>query len=545
MAGVLPARVSEVALGDEPGVVRLPALVKGELLYARAASFDALAAAAEAHPARPGGGVSSFRFEDRFVVQEPSPGNERARRFLVFPRPDPQALVERDAAELARTLYALRFDDVLAYLAALRDALAAAQPAVSAAAALVGGSAFVDPQMLALVFDLLPQLFDGASLADAVDRDLGGDGHRGRDYLDGWVEVAAESPRGMTARLSDHVLGARAETRPFRPCVRAIPTRQLHITAGNSPLLPLLSFLRGLSTKGACVVKSPAEAALASAVVAAAMRAADPDHPITRHTSLVYWPGGDAEFEDVLLAPDAFDRIVVWGTADTVRSVRARAPLTKTVALNPRYGVSLVDGRGLDAQSADVAARASVDTLVWEQQACTASLVHYVEGEDADAVAYARSLAATLARWDEQRRRPLPRVLQGRIRLLRRGEWLNGTWFENRVGHELSSAVVYMRGTVDLALHPMSRLVVVKRVDRLDDVASTLTAAVASAGVHPAAAIPRLRDALAAAGVSNVFPLGEGERIYPGIPHDGMRVLSELVNWANSTAFDERSDANG
>jgi hypothetical protein len=399
--------------------------------------------------------------------------------------------------------------------------------------------------MLAMVFELLPQLFDGAGLGAAVDRELGGDGRRGRDYLDGWVEVRAEAARGMTARWADHVLGARAAAGAFRPCVRAVPTRQLHITAGNSPLLPLLSFLRGLATKAACVVKSPAEAALASSVVAAAMHAAAPDHPITRHTSLVYWPGGDAEIESVLLAADAFDRIVVWGSADTVRSVRARAPLTKTVALNPRYGVSLIAARGLGDRVADAAARASVDTLVWEQQACTASLVHYVEGDDAEAIAYARALAQVLARWDAQRGRPLPRVLQGRIRLLRRGEWVNGAWFENRVGGELSSAVVYMRGSVDLAQHPMSRLVVVKRVDRLEDAAGTLTAAVASAGVYPDRALVPLRDVLAAAGVSNVFPLGESERTYPGIPHDGMRVLSELVSWASSAVFDERSDSDG
>jgi hypothetical protein len=133
--------------------------------------------------------------------------------------------------------------------------------------------------------------------------------------------------------------------------------------------------------------------------------------------------------------------------------------------------------------------------------------------------------------------------LQGKIRLLRRGEWLNGTWFENSVGGELSSAVVYMPGVVDLSRHPLSRLVVVKRVPHIEDVAHTLSAAVASAGIFPDEAIPRLRHALAAVGVSNVLPLGEGEGVYPGIPHDGMRVLSELVNWTNSVSCEERSDA--
>jgi hypothetical protein len=98
-----------------------------------------------------------------------------------------------------------------------------------------------------------------------------------------------------------------------------------------------------------------------------------------------------------------------------------------------------------------------------------------------------------------------------------------------------------MPGRVDLALHPLSRLVVVRRVESLADVPRTLTAAVSAAGVYPDAAVAELRDALAAAGVSNVLPLGETERTHPGMPHDGMRVLSELVSWATSAGGRERS----
>jgi hypothetical protein len=521
-------------IADEPGVLRLPALVKGEWVHARPLSFDVL------HQASP---APAFGLEGAFVLREPAPQSERSTRFLVFPRPDPRALVEGDPSRLAATLHSLSFAEVLDFAASLREVLQAARAEVQESVRLVGAGAYVDPAMLALVFDVLPELFNPEGLAESVDRELGGDGHRGREYLDGWVGVEADAPRGMTARFGDFAVGFRLGARPFRPAVRATPTRQLHITAGNSPLLPLVSFIRGLSTKGACVVKSPAEASLATAVVGAAMRAVDPAHPITRHTSLLYWPGGDRSMEDALFAPGSFDRVVVWGAADTVASVRARTPLTKTVALNPRYGVSLI------AESAgelleEAAARGSIDTLIWEQQACTASLVHYVEGDEAAAVRYARALAAALARWDEKRRRPLPRSLQGKIRLLRRGEWVRGTWFENAVGGELSSAVVVMPGSVDLSLHPMSRLVVVKAVPRIADVAPTLSAAVASAGVFPEGAIPRLRDPLASVGVSSVLPLGEGERTYPGIPHDGMRVLSELVNWTNSVSGEERSHSN-
>lgn len=518
--------VSQVVRVDEPGVLGLPALVKGALVHPDPVTFEELAAANAGR---------QFRWGNRFVVTEEGPELPRGRRFLVFPRPEPEALLETDPVERAATLHALRFRDVLDHAAAVRDVLLRSRTAVLEAVGQVGGGPFVDPRMLSVVFDALPYLFEPGPLAEGIDRELAMGDHPGREFLDGWVEVASDASRGMTARMADHVIGRVTDDRG-RPCVRAVPTRQLHVTAGNSPLLPLLSFLRGFGTKGACVVKSPAEASLACAVVAAALHAAGADHPMTLHTSLLYWPGGDREYEDVLFAADAFDRVVVWGSAETVASVRQRTPLTKTVALNPRYGVSLVRPGPAPEEAA---ARASVDSLVWEQQACTASLIHYVEGSEAEVLAYAKALAAVLARWDTQRRLALPRVLQGRIRLLRRGEWVQGTWFENTVDGQLSSAVVYMRGRVDLALHPMARLVVVRRVEKLTDVPRTLSAAVSAAGVYPREALHELRDALAAAGVSNVLPLGETERTHPGMPHDGMRVPSELVSWATSAVAGE------
>lgn len=533
--------LSEIAIAEADGVVRLPTLVKGELVYPRAVAAAELVAAAQRAPG-PAAAPSSFRLEDLQVIREPvldpqSLAFDGQWRFLVLARPDPRRLVEDDPAELARSLYALPFADVLDYVAELRDLLRANRDAVVAAGGRIQGGP-LDPRLLALVFDMLPGILDPALLAEAVDRELGADGVPGRRYLDGWVEVDTRAPRGMTARIAAEVFETPARAPAFRPSLRAVPTRQLHITAGNSPLVPLVSLLRGLATKGACVVKSPAEACAASAILAAAMHAVDDRHPITRHTSLVYWPGGDQAIEDALFAPGAFDRVVVWGSAETVRSVQLRSQ-AKTLTFNPRYGLSLIGREAFAGRLGEVAARATIDTLIWEQRACTASLVHYVEGDEEAVLEYCRALQAALARWDRALPRPVPRATLGRLRLLRRGELMRATWFENGVPPEVTSAVAYAPGPFDLALHPMSRLVVVRRLERLEDVVPFLSSAASSVGVFPEVAIPRLRDVLTAAGVSNVFPLGECERGYPGIPHDGMRVLSELVNWVSSATSGE------
>lgn len=79
--------------------------------------------------------------------------------------------------------------------------------------------------------------------------------------------------------------------------------------------------------------------------------------------------------------------------------------------------------------------------------------------------------------------------------------------------------------------HPMSRLVVVRPVQNLQDALHYLHAGVSTVGVYPEARRLDLLDAIAARGVSSILPLGGCERVFPGSPQDGMLTLSELVDW--------------
>ena len=85
----------------------------------------------------------------------------------------------------------------------------------------------------------------------------------------------------------------------------------------------------------------------------------------------------------------------------------------------------------------------------------------------------------------------------------------------------------------DILDHPMCRLVVVRPVPHLEDALQYLHAGVSMAGVYPEERRAALRDAIAARGVSSIYPLGQCERVFPGFPQDGMFVLSELVDWKN------------
>ena len=313
-----------------------------------------------------------------------------------------------------------------------------------------------------------------------------------------------------------------------------MPTRQLHITAGNSPLVPVLSLLRAVWIKSPCVLKLPSGAVLPGSLIALLAATVAPEHPITRHLSMVYWQGGDEKIERTLFFPNAFDRIVVWGSPDSIASVRARAGFTKVLCFNPRYSVSFLGREALSEANLDeTAARAVCDSMVENQKACIASLVHYIEGTVEDAERYAAAVERALEQWDTQLPHPLLKRHRAQLKRIERGTILDARLHLHEVDGAYRSAVVVAPHDFQIKDHPMCRLIVVRPVANLDECLRFLHPGVATVGIFPETARVALRDRVAARGVSNIVPLGHAGAAAAGSSHDGMLVLSELVDWKN------------
>ncbi len=249
---------------------------------------------------------------------------------------------------------------------------------------------------------------------------------------------------------------------------------------------------------------------------------------------MVYWQGSDESVESTFFMPGAFDRIVVWGAPEAVASVQSRAVFTKTVCFNPRYGISLIGNEAFSGDLHQVAFAAAEDAMNYNQKACTASQVQYVEGTEEQVKRYAGRLMEILSRWDELAPQFVLPSSRGQLKRMKRGKYSRAAWLTNTKAEEFSSGVVVMPGEFDILDHPMCRLVVIRRVERLRDALRYLHQGVATAGVYPEERRIELRDSIAARGVSSVLPLGECERVFPGAPHDGMMVLSQLVDWKNA-----------
>jgi Acyl-CoA reductase (LuxC) len=461
-------------------------------------------------------------------------------RRLRLPRVAATDLTYRDPASVRARLAAVPFSELCRWLETAAALLEPDAPLGARLRALVAATSDLADPLLDAALWLTAASLRAAAVREVVDRELSIGTVPGSRFLDKWVEIDAPGWQGATAPLRAALIDGPDDAAPT-PRIRALPTLQIHVTAGNAPVVAPASALRLLATRSGGVVKLPSGAILPGAALAVALHAAADAHPAARPVldalSLVYWKGGDDAVEQPLFDPSVFDRVVVWGAPDAVERVGGLARGIRTLTFNPRYGVSLIGREALvDTAARNAAARlAAADVLVWNQRACIASLVHYVEADDEDAAdRWAAALRDALADADRVApAAPSPTAL-GQIARMRRGSLIGARWYwVGGPGRDARGAVVVAPAPFDLASHPLSRVVIVRRVSRLDEAVALLHRGVSTVGVHPESRRLGLRDAVAAHGVSNIVPLGRAERAFAGMPHDGMRVLAELVEWTN------------
>lgn len=491
------------------GIVHIPFLVKGKLITPRRIDRSQIETAFNS--------VESdeiyVKYSDVQIVRE----REIDRRtmqytgkylYQLMPQLKAEDLIEKDFDRLADNLYSLSVDNILDYLDKIFDYLCKNREFISQITQLYSLTSEYPDALLAKWFSSMTDIISRKAARQMIDAELSYSGKSGSNFLNGWVKVEGE-----------------------KSFIRAMPTRQLHITAGNVPEVPVISALRAVLTKSAAVIKLPYGAIIPGAMLAIAAYEAAPDHPITQNLSMVYWQGGDETIENLLFAPGAFDRIVVWGGPSAVAAVEGKNPFTKTVSLNPRYGISLIGKEAFLEKPEDMAGNALKDVAAYNQKACISSLVHYVEGTEEQAYEYARLLQQELKSQDDNNPNFTSPEAKGQVKRMKRGQYAAAKWYLNCDGDDYISGAVVIAGEFDILDHPSSRLVMVRPVAKLEDALKYINQNVSAVGIFPEARRQELKDRILARGVSSVFPLGQCEKVFAGMPHDGMMILNQLVDW--------------
>lgn len=365
----------------------------------------------------------------------------------------------------------------------------------------------LDRRVIENIYRGLPFFFQRETLEFELTRTLGG-----ADAVDRWTDVTDVS--GRTVK------------------VRAFPARLVHILAGNSPGVAAMSITRGALSKGVHVLKVPSNDLFTASAILRTMADVDADHPVLRSFSAVYWRGGDQDVEQIIYRPQYFNKVVVWGGEAAIKNVvKHLGPGIEMIAFDPKVSISLI---GKEAHASEetlrqVAALAAEDVQLLDQEACAASRFQFVEGSEEEVDRYCAMLCEEMhvdREYGSAKANvlPPPEVVE-EVESLRMFEPIYRAWGDTEGGG------LVLRSPEPVGFHPIGKVVNVIRVDNISEGIAFANPATQTVGVWPSERKAEVRDRLCAAGVQRVVMLSHGEKMFPGLPHDGFLPLQRFVHW--------------
>ena len=329
--------------------------------------------------------------------------------------------------------------------------------------------------------------------------------------LDGWVE--------------------RTDFNGQHAALRAFPPRMIHMLAGNSPTGCISSIAQGALVKAVNVFKMPSSDPFTCVAMLRTMAEVDPDHPVVRSMSAVYWRGGDDRIERTLYRPQYFDKIVAWGGGDAINNViKYLGPGLQLVSFDPKTSISMIGPEGFegDAVIEEVAEAAATDVSVFNQEACLASRFIFVEGERDGIERFCEKLQERLGvdrPTASEVAHPLPVDIREEVAMLQVMDDDCKIW-----GKTDGRGLVILTGD-PVEFHPSSKTANVVHLRSLDEAVRFVNVATQTIGMYPPERKLAMRDRLASAGAQRVVRLGGAAKHVAGGAHDAMLPLQRFVHW--------------
>lgn len=350
-----------------------------------------------------------------------------------------------------------------------------------------------------------PNLLQRESLQSMIDANFADP-----QVLDGWV--------------------TRTDDAGNRGHLRAFPPRMVHMLAGNAPAGCIASIAQGALVKGVNLFKMPSSDPFTTVAVLRTMAELDPDHPVVRSMSAVYWTGGDESVERTIYRPQFFDRIVAWGGGPAIANViRYLGPGIQLVSFDPKSSISLIGREALasDDTLAEVAERVANDTTIFNQEACLASRFVFIEGDRERVEEFCQELATRLAvdrDFASAQAPPPPTEVRDEIEVM-------VAMGEVKTWGRADGAGLVVLSDQPVGFHPSNKTSNVVVVDELEDAIRHVNVATQTIGIYPWDRKTELRDRLASAGAQRLCRVGTANRHVPGGPHDAMFALHRFVHW--------------
>jgi hypothetical protein len=449
----------------------------------------------------------------------------KGRGGATFRSPDPhkhiQDLVLGNPLLLA-DLNGARMRDIIDFLAEVgRRMRLEDNPYLQQSFALALQAGGLEEPILRGVYDDLPRMFDPKAMTELVDQTIG------IPYLDGWVAPHAAHPNVR---------------------VRAIGTRQLHITAGNVPVVAAMTIVRAGLTKSDCLIKSPSNDPLTANAIARTLIEVDASHPMTKHIAVAYWKGGDEFMDSQIVRTSRIDKITAWGGMSSVKHIQKfLTPGIDLTALNPKFSMSMIGKEALDSEQAMQEAAMGIAVIAgfYNQTACANTRIVYVESDTDDeslerVIELGRKVLAAYKSLPPVISTPAParnRELEAELETAAMEED-----FYHVEGDTIGGGFVVSRfsNRVDFFEQLNNRVVNPVPMPNLLDVAQWCDDTTQTVGVYPEALRDRVLDAFSLVGVQRMVPINGGDpmKIFqdmhtlpPGMPHDGIEPMRRNVRW--------------
>ncbi len=313
--------------------------------------------------------------------------------------------------------------------------------------------------------------------------------------------------------------------------IRAFPPRIIHMLAGNSPAGCISSIAQGAMLKATNVFKMPSSDPFSCVAVLRTMADIDPEHPVVKSMSAVYWRGGDERIERTIYRPQYFSRIVAWGGGSAIDNViRYLSPGLQLVSFDPKTSISMIGAEAFrsDETIAQVAEAAAEDVSTFNQEACLASRILFVEGPRAGVEKFCAKLQERLG-VDRSMASAVARLPPAELR--EEVEMLQMMGDEAKVWGRFDGRGLVILTDEPVGFHPSGKTANVVHVKALEDAIRHVNVATQTIGIFPEETKVKLRDRLANAGAQRVVRLGSASKHVGGSPHDAMFPLQRLVHW--------------
>jgi hypothetical protein len=318
------------------------------------------------------------------------------------------------------------------------------------------------------------------------------------------------------------------------------PELLAHITAGNVPAPAFMSIVLGILVRSAQFIKCATGTSHLVCLFAHSIYHRDPK--LGACIEIAEWPGGRADLEQPLF--EAADCLTATGTDETLQQIRNRLPAhVRFLGYGHRVSFAYIAHEMLTRHGArDLAAKAALDVIAWNQLGCLSPHVIYLEMSGSiTPEQFAAFLSEELQKAEGTEPRGAISVEESAQITSKRGFYQvrAAASAETQLWQSPDSTawtVVYEQDA-QFQLSCLNRFVFVKPVRDLADAlhsAASIKGKVSTVGLAaPRAKAEDLALQLARWGATRICPIGRMQNPPLTWRHDGHPPLADLLTWTD------------